>query len=93
MSSQQQHYSTRSWLPNDAPRKLLDEITEPGTYVCHGSGDLLRVAETEAPPSDVEPMQKQGDQPVYVTQISRDPYVPISKARVAAANLDIEIKF
>ena len=93
VSNQPQHQSTKSWLSSTAPRKLLDEISEPGAYVCHGSGDLLRVADTEAPPDNVEPIQSHGSQPVYVTQISRDPFVPITKARVAAANLDIEIHF
>ena len=78
---------------SEAPKKRLEEITEPGTYVCHGSGDLIRVAESGAPPGDTEPIENQSSQPIYVTQISRDPYVPISTARVAAANLDIEIQF
>ena len=93
MSSQPQSQSTRSWLPGDVPRKLLGEITEPGAYVCHGSGDLLRVADSETPPGNVEPIESKGGQPIYVTRISSDPFVPISKARMAAANLDIEIHF
>ena len=93
MFTQPQSHSTQSWLPSNAPRKLLSEITEPGTYVCHGSGDLLRVAEAENPPGDAAPMDSQDGQPVYVTRVSSNPFFPISRARVAAANMDIEIQF
>ncbi len=96
MSSQPQSRSKKSWsfrFSSEAPRELLDEITEPGAYVCHGSGDLIRICGAGVPSDDTEAAKSGGSEPVYVTQVSRDPFVPISRARLAAANLDIEISF
>ncbi len=96
VSSQPQPRSKEPWSfqsSSDAPRKLLDEISEPGAYVCHGSGDLLRVTGTGVPSDGAEAIKSGGSEPVYVTLVSKDPFVPISRARIAAANLDIEISF
>ena len=76
-----------------APLKLLEEITEPGAYICRDSGDLVRVTQSDAPSDDMELLKRQGTELVYVTQLSRDPFMPISLARIAAANLDMEINF
>ncbi len=77
----------------DVSRTPLGEVKEPGAYVCFGTGDLIRVVRTDAPSSEVELVDKHGDQPMLVTRVSEDPFVPISQARMAAANLDIEINF
>ncbi len=71
----------------------LDKIAEPGAYVCPATGDLIRVVRTGAC-SDEEGLVKQhGTQAIFVTQVSNDPFIPISRARIAAANLDIEVSF
>ncbi len=77
----------------DVSRTPLGEVTEPGAYVCFDTGDLIRVVRTHASSSEAELVDKHGDQPVLVTRVSEDPFVPISQARIAAANLDIEISF
>ncbi len=75
------------------PCTPLDKIREPGAYVCSGTGDLVRVVRTGAC-SDEEGLVKQhGTQAILVTQVSKDPFIPITGARIAAANLDIEISF
>jgi hypothetical protein len=79
---------------DDGPEKiLLSEICSPGAYVCHWNGDLLRV--TDGPVFD-QPEAKEmeapaGGEPRYVTQISPDPFIPLSRARMIAANMDLEI--
>jgi hypothetical protein len=73
----------------------LDEITKPGAYVCHPDGDLIRVV-GGGPSGDLDDAQlieKYGDRQIQVTRISADPFVAVSRARIAAANLDIEVKF
>ena len=77
----------------DVPWKALSEISEPGAYVCRGSGDLMRVPRVGGSVGDEELAEKNDREPIEVTQISRDPFIPISKARIAAANLDVEISF
>ena len=71
----------------------LDEIRNPGAYVCRDSGDLVRVPAT-GPTVDSEQITESHDSaPIFVTQISGDPYIPISRARMETANLDIEVNF
>jgi len=74
-------------------RILLQEVTEPGAYVCHESGDLIRVTSAEVSSNAAEWVKKHDADPLYVEQISNDPFVAITQARMAAANLDIEINF
>ena len=92
MAGRTQPESKDSWS-SSAPRKLLDEITAPGAYVCHGRGDLIRVSGSDLTSDDLEELKSAADEPVYVTLVSEDPFIPISRARIAAANLDVEISF
>ena len=80
-------------LPRSLPRTLLGDVTEPGAYVCPDGGELIRVVETGASSEEAELIEKHGAEPIYVMRISKDPFIPVSEARIAAANLDIEVKF
>ena len=71
----------------------LGDVTEPGAYVCRESGDLVRIAPTGAAWDSSELIETQEAEPVYVVRIHPDPFVTISRARVLAANLDVEISF
>ncbi len=82
-----------SWPSTNAPRTLLERVNKPGAYVCHGTGDLIRVTGSGPTWEDAAPVQGHGNQPMFVTQVSGDPFVPITRARLAAAALDIEINF
>ncbi len=76
-----------------APRILLEGVNKPGAYVCHGTGDLIRVTGSGPTWVDAVPVQEDGNQSIVVTQVSGDPFVPITRARLAAADLDLEINF
>ncbi len=71
----------------------LGDVKEPGAYVCRESGDLLRIAPTGVASDSSELLERQETEPVYVVRIHPDPFVAISRARVLAANLDLEISF
>ncbi len=71
----------------------LVDVTEPGAYVCRESGDLVRIPPTGATSDTSELIERQKAEPVYVVRIHPDPFVAISRARVLAANLDLEISF
>jgi len=71
----------------------LDQVTEPGAYVCRETGDLIRVPRDGGSSGDQELFGKHDEQPLHVTRISPDPFIAITKARFAAAALDIEISF
>ncbi len=70
-----------------------DNINEPGTYVCNWSGHLLRVPEDGVTPGRSPMVNIIGHEPLYVTKISNDPYMPLTKARLVASNFDICVNF
>ncbi len=70
-----------------------DSISEPGTYVSNWTGHLLRVPEEAILSGRSPTMEIHGSRPLFVTKISDDPYLPISKARLIAANCDVAIDF
>jgi hypothetical protein len=74
-------------------RMPFDCINEVGTYVCEWSGHLLRIPEDSIKPGRSPLMQLTGKSPLYVCKISDDPFVPISKARMVAANYDWPVNF
>ena len=76
------------------PQVLLQDIAEAGAYVCHWSGDLLRVTEHEIPQEQLPALPEQSqDQTTQTTKISDDPFIPISQARFLASNFDLDICF
>jgi hypothetical protein len=72
---------------------LLEQVSQAGAYVCRGTGDLIRVTPMGPAGVESEVIRKHHDEAIYVTRISADPFIPISQARIAAANLDIDVDF
>ena len=71
----------------------FESITEPGCYICQWNGHLLRV-----PPDGVAPGRSPllsiiGRDELFVTKLHNDPYIPLTKARMIAANWDIAVNF
>jgi len=93
MTRETQGQLNDSWPGSTVSWKSLDQISEPGAYVSRGSGDLIRVPTSGASVGGPELMEKNASDPVFVMRISVDPFLPISRARMLAANLDIEISF
>ncbi len=71
----------------------FDSINEPGAYVCNWSGHLLRVPQDGIAPGRSPMLNLIGTEPLFVTKISTDPYVPITKARLLASNWDVQVNF
>ena len=74
-------------------RMPFDSITDPGCYICEWSGHLMRV-----PPDGVSPgrsplLNMVGRDPLFVTKIRGNPYIPVTKARLLAANYDLAVNF
>ena len=93
MSAETQPQDEKPRREPDVRSTPLGEITEPGAYVCSRTGDLFRVVGRGAFSNEAELIEKHGTEPIYVTRISNDPFIRISQARVAAANMDIEVSF
>lgn len=68
-------------------------LTQPGAYVCHWSGHLLRVPDGAVRSEGLAAFDMIGHGPLVLTKVSDNPFAPISEARMTAANLDLPIQF
>ena len=71
----------------------FESISEPGTYVCNWSGHLLRLPEDAVAQGRSPLLSISGREPLFRTKISEDPYITVTKARLAAANHDVNVNF
>ena len=71
----------------------FENIQEPGCYVCNWSGHLLRIPEDAIAPGRSPVMNMVGRDPLYVTKIADNPYIPVTKARLVAADFDLPVNF
>jgi len=68
-------------------------VNEPGAYICNWSGHLLRIPEDGAAPRRSRLLDIVGHEPPWVTKIADNPFIPVTKARMLAAALDISVNF
>ena len=68
-------------------------ISDPGTYICNWSGHLLRVPEDGVAAGRSPLINLVGNEPLFVTKISADPFIPRTKARILASNIDLHVNF
>ena len=68
-------------------------VHEPGTYVCNWSGHLLRMPADAINPRVTPVMCILGKEALYLTKISDQPFLPITKARVLASECDVAVNF
>lgn len=71
----------------------FDSIQEPGCYICNWSGHLLRVPEDGVAPGRSPLINIVGTDPLFVTKISDNPFVTLTKAKMVAANIDCNVNF
>ncbi len=83
-------YQTTQGTFNQIP---FQSINEPGCYICNWSGHLLRVPDDGVAPGRSPLVNIIGNEPLFVTKLSTDPYIPVTKARLLASNLDVWVNF
>jgi len=71
----------------------FESINDAGCYICNWTGHLLRVPEDGVTPGRSPLVNIVGCEPLYVTKISDNPFIPVTKARMIACNLDINVNF
>ena len=71
----------------------FDSICEPGCYVCNWSGHLMRVPEDGVAPGRSPLINIVGTDRLFVTKISDNPYIPVTKAKMLACNFDLNVNF
>ena len=70
-----------------------DQVSEPGAYICHWSGHLLRIPEDGVTAGRSPLVNLIGSEPLYVTKISANPFITLTKARILASNFDLNVNF
>jgi hypothetical protein len=85
--------ASEQWVGRVQPGVSIpfDSIRAPGAYVCNWNGHLLRVPEKALVPDGV--INLVGPEPLYVTQISDDPAIPLRSARHAAQDMRLPVAF
>ncbi len=71
----------------------FESIQQPGCYICNWSGHLLRVPEDGVAPGRSPLINIVGSEPLFVTKISDNPFITLTKAKLIASNLDCNVNF
>ncbi len=71
----------------------FEAISAPGAYICNWSGHLLRVPEDAVLRGRSPVLEIRAKEPLYVTKLSEDPFVTVTKARMIAGDLDQHVNF
>jgi hypothetical protein len=82
----QNTYGTGTRIP-------FENISQPGCYICNWTGHLMRVPPDGVAPGRSPLLNMVGREPLYVTKLADDPYIPVTKARMIASNYDIAVNF
>ena len=61
--------------------------------MCNWSGHLLRVPPDSLKEGRSPTIELMSNEDTTVTRISENPYIPVSKARMVAADLDLHVNF
>ncbi|MEK6674450.1 MAG: hypothetical protein AABZ47_02210 [Planctomycetota bacterium] len=72
----------------------LGSVQNSGTYICNWDGRLFRLPIGESSPGGQTPMfNLVSKEPLFLTKLSSDPFMPISEARSAASSLNVHVNF
>jgi hypothetical protein len=74
-------------------RVPFDGINDPGCYICEWTGHMMRVPPDGVAPGRSPLLNIVGREPLFVIKISDNPYIPVTKARMLAANFDVAVNF
>ena len=93
MTTPTQSNKHNDYTPTAATTVPFEELQEPGCYICNWSGHLLRVPEDGVAPGRSPLISMVAWEPLYVTKISDNPFITITKAKMIASNLDCHVNF
>lgn len=71
----------------------FEQIDQPGCYVSIETGRMLRFPPEALAFGHSPFIEVLGNKPWFLTRISDDPYLPLSKARMIAADYDLNVNF
>ncbi len=84
-SSESRPPSTSVWA--------FDQVQTPGAYVVHNTGHLVRVPEDALSLGRSPLVDIVANEPMLVSKISENPYLPLTKARILACDADLPVNF
>ena len=73
--------------------QLFEQINSPGCYVSQQSGSLYRIPEDALIQGRSPALVVVSNEPQVVTKITSDPFLPLTKARLLAADFDLSVNF
>ena len=73
--------------------RLFDQISEPGAYVFHNTGHLVRIPEDALQLGRSPVIDLVANEPMVLTKISDNPYIPLTKERILACDSDLPVNF
>ena len=76
-----------------APRLPFEDLNEPGVYLSEWTGHLIRIPDDGLKPGHSPVIEILGREPMVVVKLSDNPYLTLSKCRMLAADLDLEVNF
>ena len=71
----------------------FEHIKEPGTYVSNWTGHLIRVPGEALKQGNSPIIEILGKEPMVVSKVSDNPFITLTKARMLAADLDLNVNF
>ncbi len=86
----QKNSSTSDFVCSTIP---WEQVNEPGAYICNWSGHLLRVPEDGVCAGRSPLLSMVGPDPLFLTKISDNPYITVTKAKLIASNFDLNVNF
>lgn len=78
---------------NDLPETTWEELNEPGAYVERGTGDLYRIPNQALIPGASPIIHKESLGATRLVQVSKNPYVLTTEARLRCAQHNIQPNF
>ena len=72
---------------------FFDQVNTPGCYVGNQTGVLFRIPPDGLAPGMSPAIEAVSNEHWQVTKISGDPYLTTTKARMIAADFDLEVNF
>ncbi|MFQ5720753.1 MAG: hypothetical protein ACE5IK_14540 [Acidobacteriota bacterium] len=78
---------------NFMARLPFSDLGEPGTYLSEWSGHLVRIPDDGVKAGRSPVIEIVGKEPMYVIKLSDNPYITLTKARMVAADLDLDVNF
>ncbi len=89
----QSAHSNAGPTPHEGAETKLADICTPGAYVCEETGGLLRVSEKDVARGNLPSPVGATGEALCATKICDDPYITLTRARMVASNLDLEVTF